>query len=156
MNLKCLTLAQPWPAAFELGKRVENRDWKPSISQTTGWIALHGGKAKSPKNVGVMQDWAFIRRAAPAAPREPKVIEGVFALCQIERVVHGGTIHALPLDQIRWYFGPYGWVLNDFVFLPKPIPARGMLGLWTPDRVLSREILLAYRETITSQSGGRV
>lgn len=32
-----------------------------------------------------------------------------------------------------WAFGPWCWVVDDVRLLPKPVPARGMQGLWPID-----------------------
>ena len=34
-------------------------------------------------------------------------------------------------DQLRWFFGPIGYVLRDVRALAEPVPCRGMLGFWT-------------------------
>lgn len=31
----------------------------------------------------------------------------------------------------KWYMGQVGWVLDEVVTLPKPVPCRGAQGLWT-------------------------
>lgn len=41
--MKALTLAQPWPLAFRVGKRLENRSWAPDAASLPCWVALHGG-----------------------------------------------------------------------------------------------------------------
>jgi len=31
---------------------------------------------------------------------------------------------------LRWFSGPFGWVLDDVRTLAKPIPCKGQRGLW--------------------------
>ena len=37
---------------------------------------------------------------------------------------------AMPLQQLKWFFGPVGYVLRDVVALPEPVPCKGALGFW--------------------------
>ncbi len=39
-------------------------------------------------------------------------------------------------EQRRWFFGVYGYVLEEVVVLPQPVPMRGWQGFWTmaPDK----------------------
>jgi hypothetical protein len=31
----------------------------------------------------------------------------------------------------EWFFGPYGWILENVVALREPVPCKGAQGLWT-------------------------
>lgn len=135
-----LTIAQPWPWAFSLGKRVENRSWAPPRSMLGQKIALHGGRRKSPRTYDFQKGAeAVVRIGKPAPVRYMDVpqVEGVFAVARLARVVRVDS--ELPDGDCRWFFGPFGWVLEDYVRLPEPVPCKGALGLWAlPDDVLER------------------
>lgn len=49
-----------------------------------------------------------------------------------------------PLADSEWFFGEFGWVVEEPFALPEPVPCRGSQGLWTmpPDveaKVLAQE-----------------
>jgi hypothetical protein len=45
----------------------------------------------------------------------------------------------------RWFFGPYGFVLDNVQPLHRPVPARGKLGLWRADKRLVNKVEGALR-----------
>lgn len=149
--MRALTLRAPWPWAFRLGKRIENRTWFPSNAK--GQIrpgerfALHGGAWPKKLDHGQLEEVAFIQRVAGTS-EPPEHLEGIFATCRylrsITKLPVTGTVMQVevrrrepgqPLEDSLaddpWFFGPYGWVLSDFQWLPEPIPFPGKLGLWT-------------------------
>ena len=146
--MKALTLWRPWPyAIFHLppgvAKRVENRSWVPPLGLIGHRIAIHAGKVMD------QEAGAFIkRRAVTAGHREhlfsmdgPARDEGIIGTATLLGVLgedygsSGGVIAgsrgALSSAQIMpWFFGPYGWLLDDVRALPEPIPCKGRQGLW--------------------------
>ncbi len=47
-----------------------------------------------------------------------------------------------------WFFGPYGWILDQVVAFPRPadLKCRGYQTLWTPPGVLDWEIGVQFKE----------
>ena len=114
--IKGLTLIRPWPfAILMLGKRIENRSWKPNLN-VGDWIAIHAG-AKWDKSDA---EWISRRfRIVPSKEAHPTgVIVGVARY-------QGYTSYSPD----PWFFGPYGWLLSNVQAIT-PIPHKGALGLW--------------------------
>lgn len=41
--------------------------------------------------------------------------------------------------QEQWFFGPYGWILDEVTKLALPVHCKGALGIWKmPDDVIQR------------------
>lgn len=125
--LRGLTLWRPWPfAILHRNKRIENRPWRPWRGVTH--IALHAGRTwdEDGHNYIGLQcpevGWPL-----PAEARHEGVIVGTARLTG-EVYTH---LREVPQDQVPWFFGPFGWVLDDVRALPAPLPfARGAQGLW--------------------------
>jgi hypothetical protein len=43
-------------------------------------------------------------------------------------------------DQVRWFFGPVGYLLRDVIPLPTPVACRGFQGFWTLPRDVEAEV----------------
>lgn len=124
-EIRGLTLWRPWAWSIVHGsKRVENRPWAPPRSIMGQYIALHAGKH---------WDYDGAAKIAQAHPEMPRTSDlHPLGIVGVARVVDVATsaIDDLPMEQWHWYFGPYGWVLEDVIALPKPVPCRGAQGLW--------------------------
>jgi hypothetical protein len=141
--LRGLTLHRPWAWAMTHGKAIENRGWPPPGWLVGHYFALHAGKKWD-------YDGAeFVRRILPDMPREggehPEgVIVGVAKLVSvIGREKPGGPIYVIgdptpPIGiDMRWFFGPFGWVLADITEIT-PVECRGAQGLWfVPESVVA-------------------
>jgi hypothetical protein len=60
----------------------------------------------------------------------------VLGVCEITDVVEGTQGKRFG----KWFFGPVGWVVMNARALPKPINARGKLGLARASRRLVRNV----------------
>jgi hypothetical protein len=115
MKLKALSIRQPWCDSILSGaKPVENRSWS---TRYRGLIALHAAKTIDEEGI------AWHRAGGHALA--PRIETGAYL--GVARLVDVVAAHESP-----WFFGPWGFVLTDPVRLQTPIPARGMLGLFTP------------------------
>ncbi len=150
MNLiRGLSLTRPWPFAFKHGKRVENRSWRPGGNLIGCYIALHAAQSFSeddrefisvvtgldvPKKADCphSQIFAIARWNGVIILPDPKTSE--------ENLFPTGV--KLGEDQQQWFFGPYGWMLEDYVELPTPVECVGARSLWN----LKPEVLSAVRE----------
>lgn len=140
--MKALSIKQPWLYCItDLDKRVENRTWKPPDWIVGQRIALHAS-AK-------MDDHGGKIAAARLAGNQ---IQGVIHTIPLGVVVATVTVvgwinsdgaASYPeltkyLDD-KWFFGPFGWVLDDVQKIEKPVRCRGRLGLWDVPTAVSQE-----------------
>ena len=130
--MKALSLRQPWLVTIlTLDKRVENRKWP---TKYRGPILLHA--SKSMKREEFFDVLHFVRRVCGEEAYRDFPIRPVVQLGGIvgrARIVDCVTSHESP-----WFFGPYGFVLEDVEPLPF-VPCSGALGLWNvPPRVLEQ------------------
>lgn len=124
--VKAITVCQPYAELIARGeKRVENRTWAPTYR---GPVAIHAGKSR---------DWLETYSPLP----EPMAFGAVVAIANLVAVVHIRALdrwlrqpgHEASFGWLReheHFTGPYGFVLAD-VRRIGPIPARGMLDLWS-------------------------
>lgn len=148
--MKAITLKHPWAfAVARLGKDVENRRWSPSSSTLApgDWLAIHGGvvprgsareEADDDKNwigehVDSRIDWFTLDRT---------ITPGIVAACKF-----GGVVRE---SDSPWFSGPFGWLLEDVIAMPEPIPCRGNRGLWD----LPEDVLARVRSHCLSAAGG--
>lgn len=152
--MRALTLTQPWAGLVAAGiKRIENRPRSMIRREDFGRpFALHASRDIDP---GV---YSAVERIAPELFEERgnhtlrpwyklgRITSAVIAVATIDKVFDGGwdaesiARHAdmlsdsrgnlLGPDQVRWFFGPIGYVLRDVRTLAKPVPCRGQRGFW--------------------------
>jgi len=138
--VKALTLHQPWAWAIaHAGKRIENRSWRPPASIVGQRIAIHAGQ-------GWNWDKTIWGTSTPPPTKAWLQQQGmVGAIVATAKVVAAGDDSMLyreglaSLDDLRWYCGPVGWVLEDVRPMARPVPCNGAQGLWT----LSDELVAA-------------
>lgn len=146
--MKALSLTQPWATLVAYGvKSIETRSWETLYR---GPLAIHASKGfpkwaqefahEPPVSMFLGPDYEYPRGA-------------VVATCQLvgcKRIVtrehllsDAGASSAyvaegemLPPDSLQeqrfgdYSHGRYAWLLADIKMLPKPILAKGSLGLW--------------------------
>ena len=116
--MKALSIKQPWVhAILHEGKDLENRTWR---TKHRGWIALHAS-AKADKGV------KFPRKiAVPALEKENfSAILGVARIVDVVEKSRSPWFHRYSDGTVN-----YGWVLEEVIALPKPVPCKGNRGLW--------------------------
>lgn len=139
--MKALTLRHPWPWAIcHMGKRIENRTWKPPRALIGKQIAIHGGK--QPKSLTELEQIAMVSRnlirrfGVPTGVDDvllrDTILTGIVAVCTLTDVV---TAAGNP-----WFEGPIGWVLSDLIVLPEAIPCGGKQGLWNLDEYVEAKL----------------
>lgn len=148
MSLDAITLAQPWPRMMllpEAPKRIENRDWAPPRRLIGKHLALHGGrgpkgKAEQARLRGELDEINLQIWEGEADPEEWEgervldwCVSGIYAVARLAGVAQR--------SDDPWFFGPYGWVLEDFVAI-EPVPCKGRQGLWK----VEGDLLGAVRE----------
>lgn len=119
--MKALSIKQPWLYCItDLGKRVENRTWRPHHHWIGKTIALHASKRTDTK-AGF--EWSSSLSGVNLFEVESFPAGVIVATASIQEVA------TQSLD--NWFVGPYGWVLADVRKLDVPVPCRGHLGLWS-------------------------
>jgi hypothetical protein len=108
---KVLTIRQPWASLIVWGiKPVENRSW---LTKHRGPLLIHAGM-KYESEPELERRYRFTR----------------------DDIEHGAIIGVVELDDIveqhrsPFFKGPFGWVLKNAREFSRPIPMKGMLGLF--------------------------
>jgi len=141
LPLKALTLWPEWAwAIVHLGKRVENRTWKPFLPVGTTF-AIHAGKHLGGKpgaaSAREAEDDVFSMYGAQLPP-------GLRA-CPKSAIVCLATIAGYDQDDVTPWDVPglWHWRLTDVRVLVEPVPCHGRQGLWTVDGSVERAVLRA-------------
>jgi hypothetical protein len=135
--MKALSVRAPfWWAILHLGKDIENRDWP---TRFRGTVYIHASKWWS--TPGVIDDWdsvAACYKAAGGASFDPGITfrdiknAGGCIVGSVE------IVDCVSESSSPWFFGEYGFVLDNPRALPKPIPCRGALGFFdVPDGLIN-------------------
>jgi hypothetical protein len=131
--IRGLSLTRPWPFAFtaEGGriapKLLENRSWKPPEWVIGHYLALHAAQGWSEDD----REWIADRTGLYVPDRAESPHSEIFAVCRVEGYVESASDELLPESQRPWFFGPYGWLLADFVKLVEPVRCKGGQKLWS-------------------------
>lgn len=163
--MRALTLTQPWAGLVASGiKLFENRPRSMIRRVDCGKsFAIHASRQI---DEAVYRRIFEIAPELPGqAPAEwgcrwhelSRITSAVIAIATIDKVFDGGwdaeTIakHADTLSdsrgellgpqQVRWFFGPVGYLLRDVVALSAPVPCRGWQGFWTLPTNIERAVM---------------
>lgn len=135
-----LTLWQPWAWSITHGpKRVENRDWPFPRSLRGSVIAIHAGQRWDQEGAEFLADLGLA-----VGTKDDHHLGAVLGVARLVEVVTDSR--QIKLDQRRFFFGEFGWVLGDVRALKQPIYCRGMQRLWS----LSAAVNLAVTRQIDS------
>ncbi len=154
-HLRELTLTQPWAGLVAAGiKRVENRP-RAMIKRSDfcQLFAIHASRDIDERVYDRVFDIAPELGGGIRAARHERWLElsritsAVIGVARIDKVLDGGwdadsiARHADALSfsdgsllgeaQVRWFFGPVGYLTRDVQALAVPVPCRGHLGFWT-------------------------
>ena len=139
--MKALTLTQPWATLVAIGaKRIETRSWSTAFR---GPIAIHAAKGfpRDARDYVMIEPFRSALSVASYLQLPVGAIVGIGLLVDVLPTEARGCLSGIfddypELDTERERaFGDYsenrfGWVMEDVVPLPNPIPAKGALGLW--------------------------
>lgn len=146
-----------------LPKRIENREWPPPAFLKGRWLAIHAGKTidrEALEDVGeVLTDWGvswptFTHGAILAVAKVVGFIKDEGASWALTSWTGDRpswappTLMDLLVNQDRyWLLGTYGWLLDDVIRLPTPVPCRGAQKVWRmpPDVIGSIQAQLRDR-----------
>jgi hypothetical protein len=120
-----LTIRQPWAWLIVHGfKDIENRTWSTAYR---GRLGIHAGKGCTKAEYRAAMEFALAIHPELVDRFEeicyPALIRGAL----IGEVTLTGCVAASPS---RWFTGKYGWLLEQPVSYPQPIPLKGRLGLF--------------------------
>lgn len=155
---RAVTIHQPWAWAVAAGhKPVENRTWRPPLEAVGRLVGIHAGLRPYSAD-----EWDEVMRAWNSdedMPVEPLTVGALIGVARLVGVISlGNPLKAGCLrfwrhvgrskcvgeyvpDELAarirpWWRGPWGWLFEEAVLLPEPIPMRGQQGLWRiPDQL---------------------
>jgi hypothetical protein len=157
--MKALTLTQPWCGLVASGiKRIENRPRvliRPENLRKP--FALHASRELVRKIYTRIYEIAPELRPELATTKEQsrwhelsRITSAVIGVATIDDMVttkgDPTAIAELLGDQLRWFFGPIGYLLRDVRALATPVPCSGGRGFWT--------LPLAVERAVMAQLGG--
>jgi hypothetical protein len=144
-QMRALSLTRPWAwAILHGGKRVENRSWKPPSWVIGKIIALHAAKSYDPTAIyGIHHAMGFepLAKACPVG-EENHPHSAIVGLARVTGFVDESNYQELPITQQAWFFGCYGWLLEDVQALASPVPCKGALSLWKLPEEVERQVLM--------------
>lgn len=141
---KALSLKLPWPwlivtAPESIRKRVENRDWLPWPPFNAGeWFLLHAGRGRDQEDVNFIRDTVGNQLPTFWEIEADRQAGHLLALARVVDVTRDRAI-ARRWDQERWFFGPYGWLL-EVRALQVPRPCRGWHKFWDVKKQLAKDL----------------
>ncbi|MFU1797620.1 ASCH domain-containing protein [Paenibacillus azoreducens] len=147
--MKAITIIQPWATLIALGeKQFETRSWS---TKHRGELAIHAGKKIDREACEVPEIKEALARHGYTADNLPT--GAVLAIANMTECWSIGTDYqsGMPLlyngtggadkrvslkeDKFGYYSpGRYAWEMDNVRWLPEPIPAKGMQGLWNWER----------------------
>lgn len=138
--MRALTLRPVWAhSVAHLDKRIENRTWEPPESIRGQRIAIHAGLRKADR--AERETVAVLRALGYVVPDD--MPRG--CVVAVARVT-GWRYSSRPEVDGGWWIGPVGWELDDVVTLARPVPSKGLLGLWEMSESVERAVREALRE----------
>ncbi len=153
-KIKGLSLTRPWPFAFVNGpepeqKRIENRSWKPPQGMIGHYLALHAAKSWSEED----RLWIASRMGLLVPKQSEHPHSQIFAVCRVAGYIESAQDERLKPEQCKWFFGPYGWLLEDLVELKTPVTCTGARLLWGFDgkEDVLEKLRASYREALELQ-----
>lgn len=142
--MKALTLTQPWATLVAIGaKKIETRSWS---TKYRGLLAIHAAIGGYKDDLFMMKIEPFYSALARSGieSRAQIPVGGIVAICELVQCfpIHFFQYGFCLEDHSKWVIthderafgdytpGRYAWILENIQELPKPIRAKGKLGLW--------------------------
>jgi activating signal cointegrator 1 len=142
--MKGLTIHQPWASLLvKKKKQFETRDWQRNYR---GLLAIHAGK----EPLSPLEDYYDILYALKGDFNfDETYFNSTFG--KIIAIATLKDIHLMTKELIKkqshlervsgyWEPGRYAWEFTDIKPLPKPIPVRGLPGLWDVSDEIQQQI----------------
>lgn len=110
--MKALTLYRPWAWSIIHGpKRIENRPWKPHASIIGQQFFIHAGSKWDAEGAAYIEK--VIGRALPPEAANMGIVGRVRCTGFLDK--SRGLTDLAPPGQEPWFFGPYGWLLDEVI-----------------------------------------
>jgi hypothetical protein len=129
-----LTLTCPWGSIVLAHKPIENRDWPPPAWIIGKRIAIHAGKVFGD------QDWLRAQEILRQFGINPIDAWEKWPHFQVRGAIIGTAVVSGFIDDADaertdnhrspWFFGRFGWLLEDRRPLERPVYCRGLQKLW--------------------------
>ncbi|MDE2106620.1 MAG: ASCH domain-containing protein [Patescibacteria group bacterium] len=128
--MKALSIKQPWAHLIVNGiKDIENRDWP---TKQRGIVAVHSSAKLERAEMKSACD-LLMQICIPFSAR--RFQDEKFPTGSILGTVE--IVDCVAESDSLWFFGKYGFVLQNPVAFDVPIPCRGALGFWNvPENIL--------------------
>jgi len=130
--MKAISIRQPWAwAILHAGKRIENRGWS---TRHRGPILLHVSAGLTKREYQEFQLFLAtlpqeMQKSVPSLPPMAALPRGgIVGRANLVDVLDY-TKDTPPSGQAEWFFGPYGFLLDDVREVPF-VPYRGELSLF--------------------------
>lgn len=140
-DFRGLTLIRPWPSAiFESTKRIENRSWKPWKCVIGKFIAIHSGQKYDKQAAQWMSGNGLY------TPPENKSCPSscIVGVARVVDCLEYTDLFDSSIDP--WFFGKFGWILDDVVKLSEPVACKGAMGLWRIKSDMKKKIISLVEE----------
>ena len=131
--MKAITIIEPWATLLVVGeKQYETRDWKCDYR---GLMAIHSGMkiiSEYYYSLGVIECMENSEVTQGILKRHRGNVIAIATLKDIHSMTDEFINEQTETEQDLglWKIGRYAWEFTDIKPLPKPIPVRGMPGLW--------------------------
>jgi hypothetical protein len=121
--MRALSLRPPWPyAIFHLGKDIENRPWRINWR---GKLLIHASKTWDQQGYDFLSD--SMDEYVPS--KEQHVFGAIVGTVEL--------IDCVSEHHSKWFFGDYGFVLEDPKQFTTPLPWPGKLGIFdVPTKII--------------------
>jgi activating signal cointegrator 1 len=151
MNLRCLTILQPWASLIIGGiKHFETRSWNPANAAfgpfhgAFGMVAIHAGKSKAWEHVREKEPYITALGACGIGENDPLPFGAILGTVEF-LAVHPAVAIANQHDYRRGgpkdleirlgNFAPsrWAWEFARVKRFDKPLPWKGAQGFWVAD-----------------------
>lgn len=136
LPILALSVRQPWAHAIVKGwKDIENRKWN---TRQRGLVCIHASAFNRRTFDEDLEGYSevvndYVNTSCGETPSTFMAKDLTFgAIIGVARIVDVTMRHSSP-----WFFGKYGFVLDDQQILAEPIPVKGALGFfdWRPRKI---------------------
>ena len=152
--MRGLTLTQPWATLIAIGENsIETRSWGTLYR---GELVIHSAKGfpRDARELCAESPYREVLAAAGYLDADDLPRGEIIAVANLVDVMRftrssqnevraraqRGEFPPHEADFGDFSSGRYGWVLENVVRLPKPMPFKGMLGLWHLPPIVERRI----------------
>ncbi len=132
-----LTLYQPYAHIVSLGQKlIENRPWEPPPTLLNQDFAIHAGKRWDNEGATTVEALGGF-----SLGREDVVFGAVTAVVKLVAVVTTeADAERMAPHHGKWFFGKYGWVLEDVRLVFPAVECRGFQKLWNLPPDIEKEV----------------